>query len=215
MTELEGASIVEQTNSLDLLNSSQTKAQQQPNTQKLTTPQRILTGYLILQFAHSCEQPSKLPGEILKHRPCVSLTFLRLRLWPLFTHASATAFASVEESKAAIENGAVPAIVGSTLAEGRRLKRLRRVDDDDDRDEDDRGDDDNDRDEDALGDDDDRDAFDEERGFEDTLKKLNPVTAVKSSAKKTAEQSAKIKGALKDAADYQNMLKRPKEMINE
>ncbi|KAL3663881.1 hypothetical protein V7S43_011292 [Phytophthora oleae] len=103
---------------------------------------------------------------------------------------------------AAIENGAVPAIVDSTLAEGGRL--LRRVDNDD-LDDDDLDDDDLD------DDDDDREAFDEERGgFGDAIKKLNPVTVVKKSAK----QTAKIKKALQEAADYQKLIERAREMVN-
>ncbi|KAL3660266.1 hypothetical protein V7S43_014797 [Phytophthora oleae] len=108
-------------------------------------------------------------------------------------HASATAISSVKKSKAAIENGAVPALVDSTLVEGGRL--LRRVDNDEN---------------DLDDDDDDLDDDEEERGFGDSLKKLNPVTAVKKSVK----QTAKIKQALKDAADYQKMIERAKEMVN-
>ncbi|KAL3665089.1 hypothetical protein V7S43_009722 [Phytophthora oleae] len=112
-------------------------------------------------------------------------------------HASATAFSSVKDSKAAIENRAMPALADSTLVEGGRL--LRRVDYDED---------------DFDDDDDDRDSFDEERGFGETIRKFNAVKAVKKGAKKTAEQTAKIKAALQDAADYQEMIRKAKEMVD-
>ncbi|KAK1947306.1 hypothetical protein P3T76_001316 [Phytophthora citrophthora] len=119
-------------------------------------------------------------------------------------HTSAAASPSAD-SKPAIENGAVDPVVASTFAEGGQM--LRRVEDDFDDDKRNNGDDDDD-DDDSDGD------FDEERGVTDVVKKLNPITAVKKSAKKTAEKSAKIKEALKDAADYQKMIDRAKEMVS-
>ncbi|KAK1941573.1 hypothetical protein P3T76_007439 [Phytophthora citrophthora] len=111
-------------------------------------------------------------------------------------HVSTTAFSSAQDANVAIENGVVPAIVDPTPVEGGRM--LRRVDNDYD---------------DLDGDDLDDDDLEEERGFGDVVKKPNPVTAVKKSAKKTAEQSAKIKEALKDAADYQKMIEKAREAV--
>ncbi|KAL3660219.1 hypothetical protein V7S43_014750 [Phytophthora oleae] len=116
-------------------------------------------------------------------------------------HTSVTAFSPVKDSKSAIENGAASAIVDS-LEVGRLLRRV-------DNDYDDVDDDDDD-----LDDDLDDDEFDEERGFGESLKKLNPITAVKKSAKKTTEQVAKIKKTMADVADYQTMLEKAREMVN-
>ncbi|KAK1929487.1 hypothetical protein P3T76_015055 [Phytophthora citrophthora] len=78
-------------------------------------------------------------------------------------------------------------------------RMLRRVDNDyDDLDDDDLDDDD----------------FEEERGgFGDIAKKLNLVTDAKKSAKKVAEQSAKAKETLKDAAEFQRMMEKAKEIV--
>ncbi|KAK1941444.1 hypothetical protein P3T76_007310 [Phytophthora citrophthora] len=124
------------------------------------------------------------------------LTYILVVTVAATLHASTTAFSSVRESKTAIENGTVPVVVDSTLAEGGRL--LRWVDD-----------------EENYPDDDDEDDFDEERGFGDAIKKLNPVTAVKKSAQKTKEHAAKVKEALREVADYQDMIKRAREIIKD
>ncbi|OWY92544.1 Avirulence (Avh) protein [Phytophthora megakarya] len=58
-------------------------------------------------------------------------------------------------------------------------------------------------------DDDDNDDDDEEErggGFKGTLSKLNPIKGVKKTAAEIAAQSAKAKQAIKEAADYQNMI---------
>ncbi|KAL3670447.1 hypothetical protein V7S43_004766 [Phytophthora oleae] len=88
-------------------------------------------------------------------------------------HYSATASPSVKDSKVAIENGAVPAIVDSTFAEGGRMLRwVEKYEEDlDDDDED----------------------VDEERTLGDALMKANPLRFVKKGAKMTAAQAAKVK----------------------
>ncbi|KAK1941240.1 hypothetical protein P3T76_007106 [Phytophthora citrophthora] len=116
-------------------------------------------------------------------------------------HTSVAAFSSVKYSKAAIENGALAAIVDS--AEGGRL--LRRVDNnyDDLDDLEDLEDDEDDEDDlDNLTDDD----FDEERGLGDVVKKINPFKTV-------SAEAAKARQALKEGAAYQSMIEKANKMV--
>ncbi|OWZ13374.1 Avirulence protein [Phytophthora megakarya] len=60
----------------------------------------------------------------------------------------------------------------------------------------------------------DDDDLEEERGFKDALKKLNPIKGAKKTAEEIAEQSAKVKQILADAADHQKMLDAAKRLVN-
>ncbi|KAK1929497.1 hypothetical protein P3T76_015065 [Phytophthora citrophthora] len=113
------------------------------------------------------------------------------------TFQPASAFSPVKDSKAVVKNGATPATV--TAQGGRLLRGVDNAYDSLDGD-----DDDSDLDDDDLDGD-----FDEERGLGDTLKKLNPVTAVKKSVK----QTAKAKQMIKDAVEYQKMIEKAKELV--
>ncbi|OWZ22247.1 Avirulence (Avh) protein [Phytophthora megakarya] len=58
-------------------------------------------------------------------------------------------------------------------------------------------------------DDDDNDDDDEEErggGFKNTLSRLNPIKGVKKTATEITTQTAKVKQAIKEAADYQKMI---------
>eukprot|EP00644_Phytophthora_capsici_P018061 jgi/Phyca11/17162/fgenesh1_pg.PHYCAscaffold_25_\ len=121
-------------------------------------------------------------------------------------HSSVTAIPSVKSSKVATENGAVPAVIDSThTGTGRMLRWVNKYEGDLDKYE---GDLDDNDDLDDLDDD-----LEEERGFSDTLKKANPLKLVKKGTKLTAEQAAKVKQALKDAADYQKMIENANKLI--
>ncbi|KAK1928797.1 hypothetical protein P3T76_015735 [Phytophthora citrophthora] len=123
------------------------------------------------------------------------LTYILAVTVEAILHASATALPSVEDSNAAIENGAVPAVVDPTLVEGGRM--LRRV-----------------ANEYLDGDGLDSDDLDEERVFGDIVKKLTPAKIAEKSAKKAAEMAEKMKERTKDAVDYQRVIERAREMLN-
>ncbi|KAE9269142.1 hypothetical protein PF008_g30941 [Phytophthora fragariae] len=121
------------------------------------------------------------------------LTFIFAVVVAATLHATGASLPLTKDSKAVVENEDSPAIADLTAQDSGRL--LRRVVKDE-------------------YDIDDFDDIDEERGFVETVKKLNPFRAFKKSKEIAADKAEKARKTLQDAGDYHRFIENARAMVN-